>query len=389
MKNEKPLYMKTTFLTKRQYMQKDVIDDCYGRLYEIPNQLAQSGHSVQGICLSYRKRVEAIFKSEHTQTDQVTWYSFNLGYLIIPGLIRYLHAVKSRIETFKPDILIGSSDCPHVIITVLLAKWLKIPCVVDLYDNYESFGLAKFPGMTQAYRWAIEQVDGVCCVSEPLADHIRQTYQHSNVSTLESTINPDGFYPMDARKCRQQLQLPLSAKLMGVAGSLHRNRGIDLLYRSFIALADSDPELHLVLAGPVDKSCPIPEHPRIHYLGLLPHDQIVIFFNALDLAVVCMRDTDFGRFAFPQKTYEILACRTPLLTARLGALQRTLEEYPQCLFEPEDENDLQQKIKHLLANPVIINLTIPTWSDQSIKLQSWLQTTIQSQHAELNAASKK
>jgi glycosyltransferase involved in cell wall biosynthesis len=102
-----------------------------------------------------------------------------------------------------------------------------------------------------------------------------------------------------------------------------------------------------------------------------------------------MRDTDFGRFAFPQKTYEILACRTPLLTARLGALQRTLEEYPQCLFEPEDENDLQQKIKHLLANPVIINLTIPTWSDQSIKLQSWLQTTIQSQHAELNAASKK
>jgi hypothetical protein len=73
----------------------------------------------------------------------------------------------------------------------------------------------------------------------------------------------------------------------------------------------------------------------------------------------------------------------------LGALQRTLEEYPQCLFEPEDENDLQQKIKHLLTNPVIINLTIPTWSDQSIKLQSWLQATIQSQHAELNAASKK
>jgi teichuronic acid biosynthesis glycosyltransferase TuaC len=377
--------MKIIFLTKRQYMQKDVIDDGYGRLYELPNQLARGGNQIQGICLSYRKREEG--NKEHFREDpgSLEWHSFNLGKMVFPGLFQYSFKTAKLIQSFKPDLLLGSSDCPHVIITVLLAKWLKIPCVVDLYDNYESFGLAKFPGMTQAYRWAIQQADGVCCVSEPLADHIRQTFQHSNVSTLESTINPDGFYPMDARKCRQQLQLPLSAKLMGVAGSLHRNRGIDLLYRSFIALADSDPELHLVLAGPVDKSCPIPEHPRIHYLGLLPHDQIVIFYNALDLAVACMRDTDFGRFAFPQKTYEILACRTPLLTARLGALQRTLEEYPQCLYEPEDQNDLQHKIKHLLINPVIINLTIPSWSDQSIRLQSWLQTTIKSKHAELNA----
>jgi glycosyltransferase involved in cell wall biosynthesis len=108
-------------------------------------------------------------------------------------------------------------------------------------------------------------------------------------------------------------------------------------------------------------------------LGLLPHSEIVAFYNALDLAVVCMRDTDFGRYAFPQKTYEILACRTPILTARLGALEQTFKNYPQCLYEPDSAIDLQNKITALLNNPCTIDIPVPTWSEQAQRLATWLQ----------------
>lgn len=365
--------MNICFLTKRQYMQKDVIDDRYARVYELPNQLAQQGHQVQGICLSYRERKQGRFGHYNENGGLLEWQSFNLGRLIVPGFLHYLQQAEETIQNFKPDILIGCSDCIHAVITEYFSKKLKIPYFLDLYDNYESFGLAKIPGLLFLYRQAIKNAAGISSVSEPLSEYIRQHYGHSNVLTLESTIGGNDFFPQDKRACRLQLQLPIDARIIGVAGSLHPNRGIDLLYDSFLHLAQNDASLHLALAGPVDKRCPIPTHPRIHYLGLLAHKDVATFYNALDLSVVCMRDTEFGRYAFPQKTYEILACKTPILTARLGALERTFEDYPECLYEPDQQSDLQNKIAALLLEPRIIDIPIPTWSAQAQRLSYWLQ----------------
>lgn len=100
------------------------------------------------------------------------------------------------------------------------------------------------------------------------------------------------------------------------------------------------------------------------------------FFSALDLALAPMIDTAFGRYAFPQKAYEILACETPLLTARLGALARTLAPWPDCLYEPENAEDLEQRIRRQLAHPVRPRLTIPTWSDQAGRLEARLTASL-------------
>ena len=367
--------MNIIFITKRQYMQKDVIDDRYARLYEIPNEIAIHGHQVLGICLSYRKRKEGVF--EHLRNKGLlVWYSNNIGLFIIPGLIRFIYKSLSLIKSFKADVIIGSSDCPMVFFTALLARLTKKPYFLDLYDNYESFGLASIPAVLPLYRWAIKSANGIYCVSEPLSDYIRQFYKHTNVITLESTIKGGDFYPKEKKSSREGLSLPILGTLIGVAGSLNKERGIGLLYDSFLQLADSYPDLHLVLAGTPDKALPIPEHPRIHYLGLLPHQAIVNFYSALDLAVVCMRDTEFGRYAFPQKTYEILACRTPVVTAKLGALKQTFKLYPQCLYEPDNQADLKKKIENLINNPEIIEQPIPTWREQAFKLIEWIQAGI-------------
>lgn len=365
--------MNIAFLSKRQYMQKDVIDDRYARVYELPNQLAHQGHGVMGICLSYRKREQGRFVHYHEDRGRLEWHSFNLGKLIVPGFWQYLRRAEALLHDFKPDLLLGCSDCIHAVITAYLARKLKIPYFLDLYDNYESFGLAKIPGVLPLYRQAIRNAVGISCVSEPLSEHIRRHYGHANVLTLESTIIGGDFYPQDKQACRKSLNLPAHGHVIGVAGSLHRNRGIALLYDSFLRLAESDHGLHLALAGPVDRHCPIPDHPRIHYLGILPHGRIAGFYNALDLVVVCMRDTEFGRYAFPQKTYEILACQTPILTARLGALAQTFKDYPQCLYEADNPIDLQHKIAALLRDPCTVDIEIPTWSEQAQRLAEWLQ----------------
>jgi hypothetical protein len=52
--------MRILVLSKRQYMNKDLIDDRYGRFRELPLALAGLGHKVTGICLSYQTCDEGI-----------------------------------------------------------------------------------------------------------------------------------------------------------------------------------------------------------------------------------------------------------------------------------------------------------------------------------------
>jgi len=101
-----------------------------------------------------------------------------------------------------------------------------------------------------------------------------------------------------------------------------------------------------------------------------------IFFNALDVAVLCMIDTPFGRYAFPQKTYEIIACGTPIVTANLGALSITLQDFPACLYEPENMPDLIEKIAAQLSSPQIPSMIIPDWKQQAGKLEKLLKAVV-------------
>ena len=66
-------------------MNKDLLDDRFGRFREIPLALAQKGHRVQGLCLSYRSKTEGLFLD-----GPVCWQSINATRLMLPGLIRFI-----------------------------------------------------------------------------------------------------------------------------------------------------------------------------------------------------------------------------------------------------------------------------------------------------------
>ena len=93
----------------------------------------------------------------------------------------------------------------------------------------------------------------------------------------------------------------------------------------------------------------------------------------MSVLVVCMIDTEFGRYAFPQKTYELISCKTPFVTANIGALSELLKNYAQCLYQSEDLESLINSIQSQLDNPVVPNLTIPSWEEQGRILLTFLE----------------
>ncbi len=350
--------MKILILTKRQYMNKDLLDDRYGRFWEIPYALSSFGHNIHGLCLSYKKRSEGVFK------DTVIWESINAGMLKLPGLLKFIRRADHLAS--KSDIIFACSDAFYGVIAAFFSKKHHVPMLFDLYDNFEYYLSGRLPILKQLYRWAVRNSDLVTCISQPLQNLLYSYGIKGNSIVLENAVKKNLFYPMAQSSCRRSLNLPLSAQLVGTAGALTKNRGIEVLFAAFEILSSTLPNLHLVLAGP--RNVRIPCNDRIHDMGNLPFEKVPTFINALDVAVICNEDNSFGRYCFPQKAREIMACNVPIVAANIGSIAALFHKNPEWLYKTGSVTDLAKSISNRLKDKSTDYVIIPNWGELAREL---------------------
>jgi glycosyltransferase involved in cell wall biosynthesis len=364
--------MKVLVLSKRQYTGKDLLDDRFGRMYEIPVALAGLGHEVRGLVLSYRRRGHAWFRWE--DVPGINWCSVDALRGTATGLPVYFRQCRDTMALFSPDVVWAGSDAFHAILAWRLCAAYRVPLVVDLYDNFESFGATRLPGITALFRRACRDAAGLTVIGEVLNDWVETVYRPRGMRlVLGNGVDTKLFQPQDKRIARETLGLPVEVRLIGTAGAITAHRGIADLFEAFLRLAAMDENLYLVYAGRRDETYRRYQHPRILYLGVLPYERIPLVFSALDVAVLCNRDSDFGNFCFPQKLYEILASRTPLVAASVSEVRRLLAGHEANLYPPGNPEVLAARVAALLADPEPINdVPVVTWRERGSRLESFL-----------------
>jgi glycosyltransferase involved in cell wall biosynthesis len=370
--------MRILVLSKRQYSGYDFLDHRFGRLREFPLELARSGHNLIGVALSYRRRNErTIVDSDPQRSGSVTWHSINLSNSFVPRPNRYAARVTDIAHKFQPELIWACSDAYHAVFGSILAKRLGIACVIDLYDNFESFRATSVPGVLPCFKRAVRSVQGVTCVSRSLANFISQNYGRQQPTlVLENSARTDLFFPRERIASRKQLGLPEQPLIVGTAGALDESRGVTVLFEAFHLLTEKYPKLHLALAGPRSRSTLIPSNPVVLDLGTLSLDTVPVLLSALDVAVICNRDTAFGRYCFPQKAYEIIASRVPLVAAAVGTMKELLIDYAQCLYEPDNPLSLARAIERQLVAKTIVDIAAPSWSDSATRLEGFFEDVL-------------
>jgi glycosyltransferase involved in cell wall biosynthesis len=188
------------------------------------------------------------------------------------------------------------------------------------------------------------------------------------VYLIENAVDTRLFFARAKDRCRSQFNLPQQAHIIGTAGSLSKSRGIQTLYQAFQMLAQRHPDIHLAVAGPRDT--PVPDHPRIHDLGILEYDQIPLFLSAIDVGIICNRQSAFGTYCFPQKAREMMACDLPLVAADVAGTQSLLEGRPAWLFNPMDPGHLSRVVENRLQDRSTGYKPVPTWSDMADTLEN-------------------
>lgn len=362
------------FLTKQQYMGKDLLRDRFGRFFEIPKALGDAGHQVRGVSLKYWPDNHPKFKA--SQVNHVEWSSHDLNWSLF-GFILHYKRLKQIAKRFAPDIVVGASDSMQVTLASALASALKIPLALDLYDNFESYTGTKLPGLQNALVKGIQKAAAIATVSDELRQKIASDYRPAGLlQTITNAVCLQMFRPFDRTEARTELGLPQGGLLMGTAGALTRSRGIDILYRAFHCLSERIENLYLIVAGPRDQHPPT--HARSIDLGELPQAKVGRLYSALDVGVICNRRGAFGNYCFPQKLYEMIACRLPIVAPNIGATANLLHDTPQFLFDPDRIDTLVQALRGQLLERRIAQIPVPAWERQGAAFETLLSSALTS-----------
>jgi len=365
--------MKLLFLSKRYYMNRDLAADRYGRFYEIPDYLSAIGHHVRLVCHDYRNTTEL----ELAINPRFSILSRPLGRESLTGFLRHYRRLCRLVECYGPDVILAASDCYQIILGAALSRRYAIPFVADLYDNFSYYRASRVPGVVPLFYRALKQADFITVVSNALKSLLAgKGIPADNLYLIENAVAEKFLVDYDKQRSRHHLGFKDNRVYIGTAGELSREKGTEVLVKAFVEMAATSDTLSLVLAGERQKNLVIPEQDNILLLGPLDHDEIPVLFSALDLGVICIRENEFGRYCFPQKFYEMLACGLPLVAPAVGEMRSLLKDTPALLFRPDDSGDLKRAIREQIDNRNVLSPDIPTWRGQAEKVDGLLRNII-------------
>jgi len=344
-------------------MSRDLYLRPYGRFFYFPKSLADKGHEVHVILLSYQKD-----ETIDCVKDGIHWYSYSL-FSFNP--LKYVISAHKLVKQIKPDWIVGFSDTYYGILAQRLAKKHNCNSMIDAYDNYESY-IPWFRYLHHLWRRSISDANLVTAAGPQLAELLGRERPQKPTKVLPMAADPIHEQRIDRAEARRRLNLPLTQKLIGYCGSISSSRGIKLLFDAFTDIIINTPEtdIGLVLSGRMEKGIQYP--PGSYWLGYLDDDKIPLLLAALDILIVVNKDSAFGNYSYPVKLYEAMQHHIPVIVTRTPATTWILQAHPELLVKPDDQEELTRSILHILPLTSIDYGNQKSWKSIGTELEKFL-----------------
>lgn len=161
----------------------------------------------------------------------------------------------------------------------------------------------------------------------------------------------EGHSDITMKNIENKLEEKSPIKNIMYAGGTHREFGIELLVKSFLAINNKEWELHIYGDGNYQNDLKriAQDHPNVKYFGMKPNAEIVK--NQLKAWVLVnprITNAEYVKYSFPSKTLECMVSGTPLLTTRLAGMPK--DYYPYVyLFDEETKEGFVTILKNVFS----------------------------------------
>jgi glycosyltransferase involved in cell wall biosynthesis len=266
------------------------------------------------------------------------------------GVAAAAERVLKREPDARWDVILATFAYPHGPAAERLAERMGVPYLIKTRgsDLHSLPALSAVEGTAFGARCertaeALRGAAGVVAVSRNLADIALQLgAKPDGVRVLTNGVDAAAFPVIDRAEARRQLGLPLDGKIILFVGSLLPVKGIDVLMEAFLALRARNPALfartQLLIAGEGPKRSWVARRiadeglrGSVKLLGRVGREKIARLMNAADVLALPSRNE-----GCPNVVLEALACGTPVVAARVGAVPDLLDESCGIITPPDD-----------------------------------------------------
>lgn len=354
--------MNILFICKRRPQQRDLITRPYGRFFYLPTLLASKGHRVTVALIDFCGA-----PNEELHRDGVDWIVLDVR---SAGIYRTYRALKERAIRQRPDWVIGLSDAWTGVLAWRIAVACGAKLALDAYDNYESYMPWNLP-LHLAWRHSLGKADLITAAGPQLAQ-LLGTHAGNRVKTEVIPMSADPvFVPMDKSYCRKSLGLPPDTPLLGYYGSWAARRGTGNILDIFDQVKLKVPNARLVLSGNPPKHAK--NYPGVINLGYLEDLQLPLLVNAINVACIITRNSLFGKYSYPAKLCEAIACGTKVVATDTAPVRWMLQNTIDALVPVDNTDAFSTKVIQALSSKQANAVPLPGWHLGAEKLDQLLR----------------
>ena len=252
------------------------------------------------------------------------------------------------------DVVLATFAYPHGFAARELARELGIPYAIKARGS-DLHALPPAGPRRERAAEAVRDAAAVVAVSGNLADvAVELGADPSRVHVLPNGIDADAFAVVPRDVARRRLGLDGNQPIVLFVGSLLPVKGIDVLCDAFAAVSDAAPAdrapcLTLIgdgsLRGMVEKRM-VGEGlgGRVKLTGQLDRKEVALWMNAADVLVLPSRNE-----GCPNVVLEAMACGTPVVASKVGAVPDLLDDRCGAMVPPGDARALARAMSDALA----------------------------------------
>jgi teichuronic acid biosynthesis glycosyltransferase TuaH len=298
--------------------------------------------------------------------------SWVIQHLVIKQMMRSPSALEALVLT-SPHYLDLAKRCKH---TLPLYYYCS-----DDYSFYQSWGAEKVLEQEAAL---VKLCTHSFFVSEVLARRAVDAYKISahNVSISPNATDPS-FLKTYSDMDRDNLlaQFPeFRRPLVGVVGTINERLDFSLIK----ACADLNEVGSVVMVGGIESGFGCLEleqlrhHPKCVFVGPRPHQELPLWMNTIDMALIPYKETPFNRSCSPMRLYDHLASGRLIVSNRANP---QIEAFGDLIFCGYDHPSICDHIKAVLSKPSDSSAmefqramaTRHTWADRAREMYQIMQ----------------
>jgi len=289
------------------------------------------------------------WRGEGRLVDKLKEMDFNLEVFGLPAwafiviFIRFLLEIKRK----KIDILHGNPGS----YARLAGKLMNAPVIISSFHSQWQLGFGK----ALLDRIHSKYNDHFIAVSKSVREHIKhqQKLRDDNITVIYNGISIEPSYrDRNSAKLRRELGLSLTTPLVGFAGRLDYDKGVDILLQASKEILKKNHQVNIIIIGDgVERrnlerlASNLGISSQVHFTGF--RDDIPHILSTINIFVAPAR-----RAGFELTLTEAMASGVPIVATKCGAIPEVVADGETgILVPPEDPQAIAEAVIYLLKNP--------------------------------------